>query len=182
MGSPREPEGEARRAAPAGCLMAEIKAQGRVIEARDRFPHGIRDVIELFGVMTDDAMKLRIDGEPGFARFRIRDKIAFAVRARLEYQAPYREAVRRLMTWYALPLHMKRGFKRMTKTVDAIWRAAGDTSTDYNYYTKRILLAAVLKSVTLYWLDDETPGAVRAGNFSTAVLPTSCGSAKALVC
>jgi ubiquinone biosynthesis protein COQ9 len=38
--------------------------------------------------------------------------------------------------------------------VDAIWRAAGDTATDWNFYTKRGLLAGVFSSTVLCWLDD----------------------------
>ena len=41
-------------------------------------------------------------------------------------------------------------------TVDVIWRAAGDTSTDFNFYTKRGLLAAVYASTVLFWLDDRS--------------------------
>ena len=118
---------------------------------------GIRDVIELFGNEADEAMQARIKAERRFEHFRVRDKIAFAVRARLEHLTPQREAVRRLMLWYALPLNLPLGLKRIAKTADLMWRAAGDTSTDYNFYTKRLLLGAVLKTTMLYWLDDETP-------------------------
>jgi ubiquinone biosynthesis protein COQ9 len=126
-------------------------------EADLLFPQGMRDVIELFGVMADDAMQERIAGEPGFARMRMRDKITFAVRARLESWQPHREAVRRMMYWYALPFNLPLGIKRLYHTVDLMWRAAGDTSTDFNFYTKRTLLAGVLKATILFWLDDETP-------------------------
>ncbi len=126
-------------------------------EADLLFPQGERDVIASFGEMADDAMQKRIDDEPGFDRMRVRDKITFAVRARLEALTPYREAVRRMMMWYAMPLHLPLGLKRLYRTVDLMWRTAGDTSTDFNFYTKRMLLAGVLKSTILIWLDDETP-------------------------
>jgi len=121
-----------------------------------QFPGGIRDIIDLFGANADDAMLARIKAEPGFTRLRVREKIAFAVRARLEYQMPHREAVRRLMYWYALPLHAPLGMRRLYKTVDLMWREAGDNSTDFNFYTKRGLLAGVLKTTMLFWFDDES--------------------------
>ena len=43
-------------------------------------------------------------------------------------------------------------------TCDTIWRAAGDVSTDFNFYTKRGLLAGVVLSTTLYWLQDSSDG------------------------
>jgi ubiquinone biosynthesis protein COQ9 len=42
------------------------------------------------------------------------------------------------------------------RTVDAIWRAAGDTTTDYNFYTKRATLAAVYSATMLAFLADDT--------------------------
>jgi ubiquinone biosynthesis protein COQ9 len=127
-------------------------------EAELLFPRGLRDVMDLFGAATDEAMLARIQKEHGFVGFRVRDKIAFAVRARLEFLMPHREALRRLMIWYAMPLHWPLGAKRLYRTVDLAWRAAGDTSTDFNFYTKRGLLAGVVKATTLFWLDDDTPG------------------------
>jgi ubiquinone biosynthesis protein COQ9 len=127
-------------------------------EADLLLPGGIRDVIDQFGEWTDSAMLEKIHAEPGYARFRVRDKIAFAMRARLEALIPHREAMRRLMFWYAMPLHAPLGLRRLYKTVDLIWRKAGDTATDFNFYSKRGLLAFVLKTTVLFWLDDETPG------------------------
>jgi ubiquinone biosynthesis protein COQ9 len=127
-------------------------------EADLLFAKGIRDVIDLFGEMIDAAMIKAIDDEAGYSRMKVREKIAFGVRTRLEILMPNRESMRRLVYWYAMPFHVPLGAKRLYKTIDLIWRAAGDTSTDFNFYTKRGLLAAVLKTTMLFWFDDETPG------------------------
>ncbi len=39
-----------------------------------------------------------------------------------------------------------------------MWRIAGDTSTDFNHYTKRMTLGAVYGSTLLVWLDDASEG------------------------
>jgi len=122
------------------------------------FPQGMRDVIDLFGQQADAAMTQAIEGKAGYARMRTRDKIAFAIRARFEYLQLHRDAVRRLLVWYALPTHVPLALRRGYHTVDTIWRAAGDTSTDFNFYTKRLLLAGVLKATLLFWLSDDSPG------------------------
>ena len=44
----------------------------------------------------------------------------------------------------------------LNATVDTIWRACGDTSTDFNFYSKRIILAGVFSTTLLYWLSDES--------------------------
>lgn len=126
-------------------------------EADKIFPQALRDLAEAFGAMIDETMRNRIEAERGFDRMRVRDKVTFAVRARLEGLNTYREALRRLMMWYTLPHHAPLAIRRFYKTVDLIWRAAGDTSTDYNFYTKRILLSGVLKLTILFWLNDESP-------------------------
>ena len=37
-----------------------------------------------------------------------------------------------------------------------MWRAAGDLSTDYNHYTKRMILAGVYAATITIFLDDES--------------------------
>lgn len=121
------------------------------------FPQGLRDVAAFYGKWADAEMLKKVEANPNFARLRVREKVAFAVQARLEAMTPYREATRKLYFWYALPSHVLLGMQRLYQTVDAIWQLAGDTATDFNFYTKRGLLAAVLKATTLIWLDDHSP-------------------------
>ena len=51
------------------------------------------------------------------------------------------------------------------RTVDAIWYAAGDTATDFNYYSKRGLLAGVYSATVLYWLEDRSEGFANTWSF-----------------
>jgi len=127
-------------------------------EADVLMPIGLREVIRFFAEETDRAMQVRIAAERGFAQMKEREKVAFGVRARFEALAPHRESVKRLLVWYAMPLHAPEALKRIYRTTDLIWTAAGDNSTDYNFYTKRLLLAAVIKATMLFWLGDDTEG------------------------
>ena len=65
----------------------------------------------------------------------------------------------------ALPHHMPQGARLLWDSADAIWRWAGDTATDFNFYTKRALLAGVYAATTLYWLDDRSPDSVDTQSF-----------------
>ena len=94
----------------------------------------------------------------GVAGLKIRDRIKGAVRIRLERHAGEREAVRRALAVLSLPFNAGLALKLLYKTVDAMWYAAGDTSTDFNFYTKRATLAGVYSSTLLYWLNDRSPG------------------------
>ena len=50
------------------------------------------------------------------------------------------------------------GAKLLYRTVDTIWRAIGDTSTDFNFYTKRAILAAVYSATLMRWFTDDSEG------------------------
>lgn len=125
--------------------------------ALNAFPGGPAELLETFSREADRVMLERLEGLD-LASMRVRDRIATAVRLRLEDLAPHREAVRRGLSFLALPGHAALGTRCLYHTVDAIWYAAGDTSTDYNFYTKRLLLSGVYSSTLLYWLNDRSEG------------------------
>ena len=54
------------------------------------------------------------------------------------------------------PPYAPLAIKSTWRTVDAIWYACGDTSTDLSFYSKRATLAAVYGATVLYWLDDSS--------------------------
>ena len=119
------------------------------------FPGGVREAAVYFSDWADRQMLAAIEADgAGFAERRIKDRVAFALRARLEAMLPYREAVRRSLPVLASPGIAPKAARASYRTVDLIWRACGDTATDFNFYTKRGLLAGVLATTTLYWLSD----------------------------
>jgi ubiquinone biosynthesis protein COQ9 len=116
-----------------------------------------RDLVAHFPDWADRRMLARLS-EMDLAAMKIRERITWAVRARLEAMEGHEEAVRRLIAIKALPGNTAAALRDGYRTVDAIWRVAGDQATDFNFYTKRGLLAAVLASTTLFWLDDASEG------------------------
>jgi len=120
------------------------------------FPGGVIDAIEHFIDMADRHMLTALEAMD-LASMRVRDRIGIAIRIRLEQNAPHREAVRRAGAVLALPIYAPIAARSLYRTVDAIWYAAGDRSTDFNFYTKRGLLAGVYSSTLLYWLRDDSP-------------------------
>lgn len=96
---------------------------------------------------------------------RLRARIHQAARLRFQALEPHREAVRRGLATLALPHHALAGLQALHRTSDAIWTAAGESSTDYNWYSKRLLLAGVLSATTLYWLEDRSEDSARTWDF-----------------
>lgn len=138
-----------------------IKAGARDIglgagAARALFPDGVVELIELHSQNTDRRLAAWL-ATSDLSALRVRERIITGVRHRLEMAASDREAVRRAVTVLSLPGNTLRGMRLLYATVDTIWRAAGDTATDWNFYSKRGLLAAVYSATVLYWLQDESP-------------------------
>ena len=120
------------------------------------FPGGPRAAALHFGDFTDrrmaEALGRRLRRKP----MRTQERVAAAVRARIGVLAPHREAVRRLFAFLALPRNAGLAARLLWRSADAVWRAAGDTSTDFNYYTKRALLSGVYSSTLLFWIADKS--------------------------
>ncbi|MBZ4021215.1 ubiquinone biosynthesis protein [Rhodobacter sp. TJ_12] len=89
-----------------------------------------------------------------FEGMRFRDKVAAAVRMRFDLVD--RDLVSRGASIFALPQNAATGAKLVWDTADLIWRALGDTSEDYNWYTKRLTLSGVISSTTLFWIGDDS--------------------------
>lgn len=121
------------------------------------FPRGIRDLVAYFSVWATDETLKKLK-KTDLAALRVRDRIALGVRTRLEILGPHKQAVSAALSFMALPTHSFSLPKLVWHTADKLWWAAGDTATDYNHYTKRILLSGVLSSTTLYWLNDTSKG------------------------
>ncbi|HEY9538507.1 MAG TPA: COQ9 family protein [Kiloniellaceae bacterium] len=121
------------------------------------FPGGPQELIRAFSAAGDRRMLEALEGLD-LGAMKVREKIAAGVRCRLEAVAAHREAVRSGLAFFALPQNAAAGLASLYRTVDAIWYAAGDRATDYNFYTKRALLAGVYSSTLLYWLNDRSEG------------------------
>ncbi len=144
-------DGWTQRAIDAGAADAGLDRAS----ALNAFPGGPAEMLEFFGRWADAQMLAELE-KRNLAEMRVRDRVATAVQTRLGIIEPHREAVRRGLSLLALPPYGPIALKMLYRTVDAIWYAAGDSSTDYNFYTKRMLLAGVYSSTLLYWLNDSS--------------------------
>ncbi|MEM7745336.1 MAG: COQ9 family protein [Pseudomonadota bacterium] len=122
------------------------------------FPRGGVDMALAFHRLKDAEM-VGVLSTAGLDTMRIRDRVTFCVRRRIELVADEREAVRRGATLFAVPTNAADGARALWETADKIWTLCGDTSTDYNWYTKRMILSGVYSSTILFWLGDQDPDA-----------------------
>ncbi len=130
----------------------------------DAFPGGAIEVLDLFMALADRRMIADLESTD-LASMKVRERVLLAVRRRLERALPHREAVRRGLAALALPQNAPLALKALYRTVDAVWFGIGDTSTDWNFYSKRAILAGVYGAAVLYWLDDRSENQERTWDF-----------------
>ncbi|MBV8973261.1 MAG: COQ9 family protein [Sphingomonadaceae bacterium] len=117
------------------------------------FPGGATQMAVAYTDLANARMTAALEGLPPA---KVRERVTRAIRLRLEQAEDERETVRRTLT--VLAMHPAVSARTTWRTADSIWRACGDTATDFNHYTKRATLGAVYAATLLYWLADESDG------------------------
>jgi ubiquinone biosynthesis protein COQ9 len=126
-------------------------------QARAAFLKGKARMIDAYIEGVDREMEKRLPPKR-LAGMKIRERIRALVWTRLEIMGPAREAVRSALSILSMPQNVPLAATLAWRSADLMWRLAGDTSTDFNHYTKRMTLAAVYGSTLVAWLDDQSDG------------------------
>lgn len=138
----------------------DMAAEGMGVDkdvARLAFSVGPVAMIDAWFASVDGAMLARLTPDK-LAAMKIRQRIASLVETRLDLLAANRESLRRALAVLALPPNVARAARLGWRSADVMWRAAGDTATDYNHYTKRGILAGVYAATVTVFLNDESEG------------------------
>ena len=123
-------------------------------------PGGAVDAVDAFTDLADREMAAALDKLPERPE-RVSEVIREAILCRLDWATPHREAVASALKMLARPRHGPLAAKTLYRTVDRIWRMAGDRSVDFSFYTKRATLAGVFSTVLLYWVANPTADRAR---------------------
>lgn len=124
-------------------------------QARLAFPKEPAAMVDAYIKGVDAAMEAHF-APKRIATMKVRERIRALIWYRLEIMAPAREAVRTGLSILAMPQNLALTMKAGWRSADLMWRIAGDTATDYNHYTKRLILSGVYASTLLAWLDDRS--------------------------
>jgi ubiquinone biosynthesis protein COQ9 len=144
-------EGWSEKALDAAALGLGVPAD----RARLAFAGGAGQMVDAWFAGVDRHMTDALPPEK-LAEMRIRDRITQLVLARLALLAPYREALRRALAVLAMPHHMAMGTAVGWRAADTMWRLAGDNSTGFAHYTKRMTLLGVYGATLLVFIDDDS--------------------------
>ena len=111
------------------------------------------DMIDAWIEGVDLELARRLPPEK-LSAMKIRDRITALLATRLEVMAPDRESLRRALAIMAMPQNLAKAAKMGWRSADRMWRLAGDTSSDFNHYTKRMTLSAVYASTISVFVND----------------------------
>lgn len=121
------------------------------------FPGGAIEMIDAWFSHVDRAMAAKL-AMLDLDRMKIRDRIRAAVLARLDEATAHPDALRRALAILARPDHLATAGRLAWRAADAMWRAIGDTSVDFAWYSKRTTLAALYAATMTAWMDDDSDG------------------------
>ncbi len=117
------------------------------------FPGGVTDMIDAYVDLGDRQM---VEGAAAMdlQGMRVPARVRAVIALRFRQQREHKEPIRRALSILALPGNAGLAVAITARTVDSVWFAAGDTSADFSWYSKRAILAGVYGATLLYWLQD----------------------------
>lgn len=128
------------------------------------FENGALDIADFF-IRENDLKMLEALKTLDLSQMKIREKIKELVKIRLMICAPHKTSIKKLINFY---LNLAKGIhaiKNCYKTADLIWYSIGDKSTDFNFYSKRIVLSKVYIRTLIYFLNDNSDNNIKSWDF-----------------
>lgn len=126
-------------------------------EAEWLFPRGPVEAVEAWCDLADREMEEQARQEDLLGQ-RIPERIRRVITIRLEQNEANKDAIRRALALQSLPWNVPSALRTVARTADSMWAAAGDTSADFSWYTRRATLAGVYGATLAFWMQDDTPG------------------------
>ncbi len=138
------------------------------------FPEGAADAVIHFREWTDRrlATAYRTEDTTGL---NLNDRVALAIRLRLQAIDAHKQATQTWLGWLALPHHAKLAARLHYQTIEEIRLLVGDNATGISLCTKRTLLAGIYGATLLHWLGDDSEGHAATWNFLARSLDAATG-------
>ncbi|QKX03301.1 COQ9 family protein [Wolbachia endosymbiont of Litomosoides sigmodontis] len=125
-----------------------------------KFCNGIYSALEHIMENLNASMEAELR-KSNLEDMKIRERIRLAIQIHLSNYAKlpnYREFLKNVLFFSVLPKNTYFSSKLLYETVNVIWYSIHDQSTNFNYYTKRIILAWIYLSTILFFINDYSEG------------------------
>ena len=127
----------------------------KIEEIKSLFPNGIKSFVVFYLDYYDKRMSIA-SKKINLSKLKTHEKIRKIILLRLNILNLEKNIIRSLFFYLLFPRNTKLALTCLYNTVDTMWFLAEDRSTDFNYYTKRLILAGVYSSTFFYWINNKT--------------------------
>lgn len=118
------------------------------------FPQGYRTLIEMY--LEEINMKMTSESQKiNLIRLRVHERIRELFILRLKIMSKEKKLISRTFLSLLLPHNYKLALKILCNTVDQMWYLAGDNSSDFNFYTKRTILASIYTGIMMHFINND---------------------------
>jgi ubiquinone biosynthesis protein COQ9 len=123
-------------------------------EIYDLFPEGYLSIVQMYLEEIDEKMTKESE-KINLIRLKTHERIRELCILRLNIMVKEKDLVSKTFLHLLLPHNYKFSSKNLYKTVNQIWFLAGDNSTDFNFYSKRIILASIYTSTMIHFINND---------------------------
>ena len=119
------------------------------------FPNGYKEMLKL----SLDCLNNELENtcsQYDFIRLPVHKRIKKIILTKIKIINKHKDFYRRTFYFLLIPINYKLLTAYLYKSVDLMWYISGDNSTDFNFYTKRIILSIVYSSVVLHFINNES--------------------------
>ena len=114
---------------------------------------GINSLVICINLFINQEMKTLISGD--FKKLRVNEKVRFLILSRLKIIDKFFDK-KLIFKLVVKQKSISKAGLMLFNVSDEIWHLSGDTSTDFNYYSKRIILMNIYFASFVYFLRDNS--------------------------
>ena len=126
-------------------------------EIRLLFPNGYLDLLKFYLEELNLEM-IQYTKKLDLNKMKLHERIRNILIMRLQKNKKNKNLIKKTFLILFLPKHFKTATLSLYKTVDLIWFLAKDKSTDFNFYSKRAILAKIYILTIMHWINNKSLG------------------------
>ena len=119
------------------------------------FPDGYKEMLKLSLDYLNYELE-NICSQYDFIRIPIHKRIKKIIITKINLMNKHKDFYKRTFYFLLIPINYKLLTTYLYKSVDLMWYISGDNSTDFNFYTKRMILLGVYSSVILHFISNDS--------------------------
>ena len=119
------------------------------------FPDGYKDMLLKSLQNLNNEFEKKINRTTKIKKLPLHKRIKKIVMEKIYFINLKKEFYKKIFYYLLLPYNYKLLSYQIYKSVDSIWHIALDQSTDFNYYTKRIILAGIYSSTLFHFFNND---------------------------